>query len=80
MTKDEIVEYVMHTPHNSNPRVLRDLLDELPSSSGSGGNANVILIDRDEMDYEELVGTYPPTNEEEVTKVIESCELSETAA
>ena len=82
MTKDEIVEYVMHTPHNSNPRVLRDLLDELPSSSGSGGNANVIIIENDEFDYEELRGTVPITNEDEelVYKTIESYELSETAA
>lgn len=37
--KERIVDYVMHTPGNSNPSVLRTMLDLLASS---GGQENVI--------------------------------------
>jgi hypothetical protein len=33
--KERIVQYVMHTPGNSNPSVIRTMLDLLASSSGS---------------------------------------------
>ena len=37
MTKEEILNYVMDTPDNTNRRVLSDMLDEFTSSSGGGG-------------------------------------------
>ena len=36
MTIDEIINYVMHTPEDSNPAVLRDMLNQL--DTGGGGN------------------------------------------
>ena len=43
MSIDEIIEYVMNTPDNSNPRVLRDMLNEL----GGSGEADVKLLTAD---------------------------------
>ena len=37
MTKEEILDYVMDTPDNTNRRVLSDMLDEFSSSNGGGG-------------------------------------------
>ena len=35
-TKDEIISYVKHTPENTNPAVLKSMLDELDGGSSSG--------------------------------------------
>jgi len=35
MTKNEIIQYVIDTPDNSNPNVLRSMLDELPAGGDS---------------------------------------------
>ena len=37
MTKEEILNYVMDTPNNTNRMVLGDMIDELVNSSSSGG-------------------------------------------
>lgn len=37
MTKEEILDYVVNSPENTNRRVLNDMIDELMSSSGGGG-------------------------------------------
>ena len=37
MTKEEILDYVMNTPENTNRMVLSDMLDELQTGGGSGG-------------------------------------------
>lgn len=36
MTKEEILSYVMESPEDTNPSVLRDMLNRLDTSSGSG--------------------------------------------
>lgn len=39
---DNIIDYVTNTPSNSNPNVLRDMLQTNSGSGGSGGNIMVI--------------------------------------
>lgn len=41
MNKSEIINYVMHTPENPNPRVLGDMLDQLETSGGGSGDITV---------------------------------------
>jgi hypothetical protein len=43
MTKEEILEYVLNTPENTNRMVLSDMLDEF--SSGSGGGAEPLSVE-----------------------------------
>jgi hypothetical protein len=38
MTKEEILNYVMNTPENTNRMVLNDMLDKLVNSSGGGSD------------------------------------------
>lgn len=51
MDKEDIVKYVMHTPANTNPAVLRSMLGSV--EGGGGGNSPLIvhstLIEGDEM-------------------------------
>lgn len=42
MTKEEIINYVMNTPENTNPAVLKSMLEEIESGSGTGGNPNYV--------------------------------------
>lgn len=49
MTKEEILDYAMNTPNNTNRMVLNDMLDELQTSSGG---ASVFTV------------TFTPTNED----------------
>lgn len=42
MTKEEILDYVMNTPDNTNRAVLSDMLDEFSSGSG-GGNPTLVV-------------------------------------
>lgn len=44
MTKEEILDYVMDTPENTNRMVLSDMLDEFSSGSGGGGGGSALLI------------------------------------
>ena len=44
MTKEEILDYVMNTPENTNRMVLSDMLDEFSSGSGGGGGGSALLI------------------------------------
>lgn len=37
MTKEEILDYVVNSPENTNRRVLNDMIDELVNSSSGGG-------------------------------------------
>ena len=37
MTKDKIVDYVLHTPINTNKAILYAMLDELIEEHGGGG-------------------------------------------
>lgn len=43
MTKEEILDYILQTPENTNRRVLSDMLDEF-SSGGSGGNSDIFIV------------------------------------
>ena len=42
MDKEEIINYVMETPGNSNPAVLGSMLEQY--NSGSGSNEEVLLV------------------------------------
>lgn len=44
MTKEEILNYVMNTPENTNRMVLNDMLDKLVNSSGSGSDIFDVLF------------------------------------
>lgn len=61
MTVEEIIEYIVKTPYNSNPNVLRSMLDEtIPDLSGiTAGKAQILKgykgVDKD---GKEVVGTY----------------------
>lgn len=54
MSIDEIVEYVMHTPYNSNPRVLKDMLGQLAGASTeseTGGDQYCEVLELTENDF-----------------------------
>jgi len=51
MTKEEILNYVMDTPENTNRAVLSDMLDEFNTSSSNGANALIINIEKDGDTY-----------------------------
>ena len=44
MTKEEILDYVVNSPENTNRRVLSDMLDEFNSGSGGGGGSSVLIV------------------------------------
>ena len=44
MTKEEILDYVMNSPENTNRRVLSDMLNELTNSSGGGPTVRIVDI------------------------------------
>lgn len=52
MTKEEILDYVMDTPENTNRMVLSDMLDEFSSSSGGGGSSALLITATYDSDTE----------------------------
>lgn len=44
MEKDDIINYVMETPGNSNPAVLGSMLESYSGGGGSGGGADGVFI------------------------------------
>lgn len=44
MTKDEVFEYVMNTPGNTNPAVLRDKLEKLAAGGGGGTKDGIPIL------------------------------------
>lgn len=44
MDDEEIIDYVMNTPENSNPNVLRSMLEELEGSSGGGSPGSNVFV------------------------------------
>ena len=40
----EIIDYVMHTPHNSNPNVMRSILNNSSNSSNNSGGSTYDII------------------------------------
>lgn len=40
MTKQQIIDYVMNTPHNTNPAILKQMLDEVAEEGGGGESLN----------------------------------------
>lgn len=44
MTKQDIIEYVMHTPHNTNKAVLSSMLDQLTESNGGENNLAIYKV------------------------------------
>ena len=42
MDKEDIVKYVMHTPANTNPAVLRSMLDAFLAEQGGGDKSNKV--------------------------------------
>ena len=45
--KDEIFEYVMNNPENTNPAILREMLGDLDNGSGGGVKEVIITVDGD---------------------------------
>lgn len=43
-TTKEIIDYVMESPHNTNPSVLKSLLNEHSTSGSSGGGGGTFII------------------------------------
>ena len=66
MTVEEIIEYVIHTPGNTNPNVLKTFVEALASEGGSGSSdisyANILIDNKTGF---ELFYTLPLINEEE---------------
>ena len=52
MSIDEIVKYVMTTPENSNPSILRSMLEQLDgsNSNASGGDQYCTVLELTEND------------------------------
>lgn len=50
MTKEEIIQYVLQSPENTNPNVLKGMLDELDNNKG-GDNMVISLFDNPDNDY-----------------------------
>ena len=50
MTKEEILNYVMDTPKNTNRMVLNDMLDEFSNSSSPAGGLVININEADSMD------------------------------
>ena len=75
MTKKDIIEYVMETPHNTNRAVLESMLDQL-SSGGGGGSSDftiaMMTINNSENSYV-TVGQAPT-----ITMALGVGELSDT--
>lgn len=58
-TKEEIMNYVLHTPENVNPAILSDKLDQYSISSGGGGGILVtVATDDEELEAIVLDKTY----------------------
>lgn len=45
MTKEDILNYVMDTPENTNRMVLNDMIDELVNSSGSNTSLITVIVE-----------------------------------
>lgn len=55
-SKDEIFDYVMSTPENTNPAVLKNMLDDLPSEGG--GWTEVEILHATNLQWEYVKGQY----------------------
>lgn len=54
MTKEDVLNYVMNTPENTNRRVLEDMIDELINSSSGGSDifyATIEYTDTDSIEF-----------------------------
>ena len=53
MTIDEIIKYVITTPENSNPSILRSMLEQLggSNSDASGGDQYCTVLELTENDF-----------------------------
>ena len=47
MTIDEIINYVLHTPHNTNPNVLRNMLERFAEECQQ--KSNFVLADDSQL-------------------------------
>lgn len=45
MTKDEIIDYVLNSPENTNPNVLKGMLDQLDNGGSSSGGFEFVTVD-----------------------------------
>lgn len=65
---DEIINYVIHTPYNSNPNVMRGLLESdesTPEKEEVNFNATINAV----INWEEPLGTTPIISMEEEEKI-----------
>lgn len=45
MTKDEIIDYVLNSPENTNPNVLKGMLDQLNNGGSDSGGFEFVTVD-----------------------------------
>lgn len=62
MGVDDVFDYVMETPGNTNPNILRSLLNNLDSGSSSGGGVLVVNVADGALDktYSEILASTTP--------------------
>lgn len=62
MGVDDVFDYVMETPGNTNPNVLRSLLNNLDSGGSSGGGILVVNVSDGALDkkYSEILASTMP--------------------
>ena len=68
-TNDEIIGYVLNTPNNTNPNVLRDMLNE---QGGSGGGVDFFVVNFIPKDDNNLNRVESDKSAEEIIEAIEA--------
>ena len=80
MTVEEIIEYVIHTPGNTNPNVLKTFVEALASEGGSGSSdisyANILIENKTNS---ELSFILPSIVEEENSFELRGFTISENS-
>jgi hypothetical protein len=52
MTKQEIIDYVVNTPSNSNGAVLSSMLDSFSEGEGGSGSSRILLYENDTASFQ----------------------------
>lgn len=78
MTTDEIVKYVFSTPENTNPNVLKSMLQQINSENGNQLNNNTQVIELHIDENKTLDMTWQEINDAWYNGTILYCDLSST--
>lgn len=68
MTIQEIIDYVVHTPENSNPAVLKSMLEQLGSTSSAADST----ITANGVEVPVIYGTIDYTTSEDIPEDIDT--------